>query len=61
MHWVCLTRWKKLLKKTPFRVGMDLKKVCKQGGDEIASRTLLPHYGTMPSPSLASNVMYLHP
>ena len=39
---------------------MELKKVYKQGGDEKASRTL-PHYGTMPSPSLASNAMHLHP
>ena len=55
-----VTRGKKFLKKTSFRVGMELEKVQKQGGDEKASRTL-SHYGTMSTPSLASNAMHLHP
>ena len=46
--------------KTSFRVGMEMKKVQKQGRDEKASRTLL-HYGTMSGPSLASSAMHLHP
>ena len=39
---------------------MELEKVQKQGGDKKASRAL-PQYGMMPSPSLASNAMHLHP
>ena len=50
----------KVSEKTSFRLGMELKKVQKQDRGEKASRTL-PHYGTMPAPSLASNTMHLHP
>ena len=50
----------KVAENTSFRVGMELEKVQKQGRDEKASRTL-PHYGTMPAASLASNAMHLDP
>ena len=54
------TRGEKFLKKTSFRVGMELKKSAETRPGEKASRTL-PHYGTMPAPSLASNAMHLPP